>query len=177
MGTAVSPARAKPTFTFRTGTRVKGVDPEAAGKELAKIGKRTALTPAAVVEAAEPESSPIHNAFEWDDEKAAHEHRLQQARGLIRAVCVVYEPNEEPRPVYVHVTTEESATYEPLRAVVQRPDLYKIALGELQEKLNSLSRSVSEVMAAARDAGKSVGLLASAAEHLEAATEFVAAIE
>lgn len=176
MGTALSPARAKPTFSFRPGSRVKGVDAETAGKELARLSNRGSLTPAAVVAASKPEDAPLHDAFEWDDAKAASEHRLNQARGLIRAVCVVYEAEEEPRPVYVHVTTEESATYEPLRAVVRRPDLYAIALSELRGKLDSLRRSVSEVISAAKDAGKPTERLESVAEYLEGATDAAAAI-
>ena len=44
------------------------------------------LTPDLVVQAAQYEQSPIHSIFEWDDGKAAHQHRLWQARRLIRSV-------------------------------------------------------------------------------------------
>ena len=47
------------------------------------------LTPAAVVAAAENPDSPLHPRFEWDDSKAAHAFRLEQARRLIRGVQVV----------------------------------------------------------------------------------------
>lgn len=46
------------------------------------------LTPEAVVEAASDPDSPLHSAFTWDDAEAAHQHRLDQARFLIRRVRV-----------------------------------------------------------------------------------------
>lgn len=42
-----------------------------------------------VVESARSADSPLHRFFEWDDAKAAHQHRLSQARRLIRMVTVV----------------------------------------------------------------------------------------
>lgn len=49
------------------------------------------LTPEAVVSAARDPASPLHTAFEWDDAKAAMEHRLSQARHMIRRVMVFVE--------------------------------------------------------------------------------------
>lgn len=46
------------------------------------------LTPNLVVEAASNPSSILHEFFEWDNEKAGHAHRLQQARNLITSVKV-----------------------------------------------------------------------------------------
>lgn len=47
------------------------------------------LTPDIVVQEAEREDSPLHHCFEWDNEKAGHAHRLEQARTLIRSIRVV----------------------------------------------------------------------------------------
>lgn len=47
------------------------------------------LTPEQVVDAAEDEGSALHQFFEWDDSEAARQHRLHQARRLIRSVEVV----------------------------------------------------------------------------------------
>jgi hypothetical protein len=49
------------------------------------------VTPEMVVEAARDPSSPLHSAFTWDDAQAAHEHRLTQARVLLRRVRVEIE--------------------------------------------------------------------------------------
>jgi DNA-binding cell septation regulator SpoVG len=47
------------------------------------------LLPLDVVNAAKLPSSPLHAYFEWDDTKAAHSHRLWQARQLIVEVITV----------------------------------------------------------------------------------------
>lgn len=48
------------------------------------------LTPDIVVESARNPESPLHARFEWDDTKAADEHRRAQARMLIRSIKVEY---------------------------------------------------------------------------------------
>lgn len=52
------------------------------------------LTPAEVVADAQNPRSPLHEAFPWDDAQAAHEHRLQIARMLIRSVRIERMVNE-----------------------------------------------------------------------------------
>lgn len=42
----------------------------------------------AVVQRAQDPDSALHSQFEWDDGKAAHQHRLMQARSLIRRILV-----------------------------------------------------------------------------------------
>jgi hypothetical protein len=58
--------------------------------ELAAVGGGR-LTPAAVVTDAAKRNSPLHAYFEWDDKKAAHSHRIEQARALIVSVRVTYQ--------------------------------------------------------------------------------------
>mgnify|MGYP003421519919 FL=1 len=52
------------------------------------LEKRGRLTPETVLDTARNPKSPLHDQFEWDDTAAAHQHRLQQARVLIRSVVV-----------------------------------------------------------------------------------------
>lgn len=56
-----------------------------------------------VVERARDPESPLHDDFEWDDDKAAEQYRLVQARQLIR-VAVSIDPNLD-EPVKVRVFT------------------------------------------------------------------------
>lgn len=56
------------------------------------------VAPAQIVEAARDENSPLHGVFEWDDTIAAEEHRLLQARQLIRTIVVrphAFRPSEK----------------------------------------------------------------------------------
>lgn len=58
------------------------------------------LTPAAVVEDAVDEASPLHSYLTWDDSEAAHKQRLSEARRLIRSVrIIVHETHVTIRPV------------------------------------------------------------------------------
>jgi len=52
------------------------------------------ITPETVVRAAKAKDSPLHSHFEWDDEKAGHAYRIEQARSLIRSVQVVITTEE-----------------------------------------------------------------------------------
>jgi hypothetical protein len=68
------------------------IDNDEKRKYLEEVAVRNGgfLTPQAVIEAARDPESPIHDQFEWDDSKAAHEHRQYQARKLISSVRVVF---------------------------------------------------------------------------------------
>lgn len=66
---------------------------QAALDELNRIAKEGGgrITPAAVVAHARDPASPLHHLFEWDDRVAAEQHRLEQARTLLRSCQVVVE--------------------------------------------------------------------------------------
>ncbi len=143
-------------YVYR-GRNIRGVDPEDAFHELERIREARGLTAEAVVEESRPKEATLHSAFEWNDRKAAHEHRLQQARQVIRCVQVVM-PDQQPASVYVHVQqpTEGAAAdsragrYEPVEVVVQSPDLFALALSELQAKVRAAVESVHELERAAK---------------------------
>lgn len=168
----------KPKFAFRAGARVKKVKAQAAGEELVRIrAKHGAVTARNTVDESRPEDAPLHEAFEWDDEKAADEFRLQQARTIIRAVVDVTNPDIEPQAVYVHVRSQdaesEHGTYEPITVVVREPDLFAAALGELKEKLAGAHRAIEELQSAASLAKSPVSQekLATIGRHLKRASE------
>lgn len=65
---------------------------------LASLARRDGvLTAEAVLEEAQPETSPLHRLFTWDNEEAGHQYRLFQARLLIRRVRVTVEQQPERR--------------------------------------------------------------------------------
>lgn len=80
-------------------------------REIERIESRDGvITADAVLKAATPASSPLHEYFEWNNTEAAKKYRLWQARMLIRSVAVVYE--EDGRGKYnrgfvnLNVTTD-----------------------------------------------------------------------
>jgi len=66
------------------------------------------LRPEDVVKAAQKESNPLHPYFEWDDSVAAHQHRLWQARMLIRVAVEVLPQTDEPTRVFVSLSGDRS---------------------------------------------------------------------
>lgn len=47
------------------------------------------VTAETVLDEAVPVASPIHKCFTWDDTQAAHQHRLHEARTVIRSLVIV----------------------------------------------------------------------------------------
>ena len=115
MGTKKAKAQNEPQaeqiFYWRPGTQFK-VDPMAAGVELKRIiesnGNRVDAN-RIVDEAANP-LNPLHGAFEWDDTKAAHEHRLWQARhlaGSLQFRLITPDKRELSGRVFVQISKPE----------------------------------------------------------------------
>jgi hypothetical protein len=64
------------------------------GQILIEISDRHGkLTPAIVIEEATSENHPFHDQFEWDNEIAGHQHRLTQAKTLIKVAKISESPN------------------------------------------------------------------------------------
>jgi hypothetical protein len=109
--------------------------------ELDRIDQsETGLTPEAVVRVAKDPDNPLHSWFEWDDAKAGHQHRISQARVLIKRVKIV-TPAGSRTPKYVSVEINDSTDrrYEPLQRVVQDPSKLDFVIGEVVGSVDELS--------------------------------------
>lgn len=98
-------------YSWKPGAR-KGGKAQEVGEALEAIRaeNRGALAPSDVVESATNKASVLHRYFEWDDIEAAHQWRVEQARDLIRSVCVVVEEAGDvasPVRAFVHVTADD----------------------------------------------------------------------
>ena len=117
------------------------------------------LKPSTVVEEARAESSPLHGDFEWEDGKAAHQHRLHQARTLIRVHFLITDKGRETIVHVPPVTTSEpqedarEGEYHPISVVVQNVDMFGRALSELESKLHSAERACDDLRMAAETSG------------------------
>ena len=137
--------------TFSPGSRLPDDQAEIVEAALADIAdQRGFLTPRAVVEAARPQGSTLHPYFEWNDEAAAEEYRLAQARHLVRSVQVrVVDRNNNERSLAkyhsVHVQRVENPllterVYAPLSAVRRSGDLIEQVQRKVEEDLLSARR-------------------------------------
>lgn len=129
--------------------------------ELIRIKHAGRLTPEMVVSDAKAKKSPLHDAFEWDNTKAAVAYRLVQAGDLIRAIIVVTDeaPNMPPVRAFVNVeddtrhytSIQHAMSDKELRAQVVSRALKE--LGEWQQRYKDLNE-LSAVFAAIRKARK-----------------------
>lgn len=113
-------------------------------KEIARRGGGL-LRPAAVVEAAKDEESPLHGAFEWDDGEAAQKYRLLQAQTLIRSFKVEIERNGQTHtvPVFIGISTDRTGEksdnpYRLLEQVAKKPDLMAVAVQDALDQLEAV---------------------------------------
>jgi len=108
-------------FEFSEGARFQpgaSKDAKAVGEHLELLRRqfKGELTPEDVLADAKHDNSPLHSFFEWDDTAAAHQHRLAQARGLIRSVVAIYVDEERQKPAvrakaYVHINEPSAPHY------------------------------------------------------------------
>lgn len=116
---------------------------EVAGEEISKIEKEYgAVTREKLVEVASDPKSPLHPAFEWNNDKAAHLYRLGQAKDMIaHLIITVEEPqkaenqevrffyniSEKPKAKGVYVNVETAFNDEEMKQTI-----FSHALAELQ---------------------------------------------
>ena len=141
-------------FVFRDSFRAfndKEVTPEVVGHELQRIHEQDGtLRSQAVVDAARPEEAPLHPAFEWNDFVAGEQYRNIQARSLIKTVQIQGSEDDQPRdPVYVNVSRQDSS-YEPIRKVVNTPDLFEAAFSQACSHLNAAQNAMETLQRIAK---------------------------
>lgn len=136
-------------------------------RELSRIYRRDkALKPSVVVEEARPENSPLHDEFEWRDDVAAEQHRLWQARHLIRVVEIEAEP-AKPAERVVHVpviSRQGEGEYHPVSVVARSESLAQRCINELLAKCRSMQETVKQLQDAS--SGSEIELVPQLAEQL-----------
>lgn len=131
--------------------RVAGVNKsnvEDVGRILVKIAETHGMIdPNVVVQEAQDVSSPLHPVFEWDDTAAAHEHRIWQARNLIKSVRIVTEKGEESieRRVFVNVITSNARGYMAVPTVMKDQVLREQVLNKAKHDLQCWRERYAEL--------------------------------
>jgi hypothetical protein len=96
------------------------------------------LLPEDVVAAAKSKRSPLHNYFTWNNDQAAREHRLQQARQLI-SVTVEFigsESHGREQRVFVSLRQDrDQGGYRSLISVMRSPNLRDSLLQDVLEEM------------------------------------------
>lgn len=131
---------------------IGSLDANAVGNELERIREEHSghlKTEDVVREAVDP-ASPLHTAFNWDDQSAAYQYRVWQARQLIRNVQIVFEDGGEPAPAFynVSITTESGVEryYQDVRVIAESPMEYEAALRTMRSKLSEAEKGLSQLL-------------------------------
>ena len=114
------------------------LDANEVGREFERIeNKYGVVTAEKVVAIAENENNVLHDYFEWDNDKAGHLWRKQQARTLIACVEVTYinEDKVEPVTVRAFVNTKKNEGYQRIEKVVTDIDSYQRLLDKAYDDL------------------------------------------
>ena len=123
-------------------------------------------SPAAIVDAARDQASPLHPAFEWSNKKAAESYRREQARALVSHFELVFEDGRK-MPAMVSVKIVDDAgkrrgymdTLEALQSSDLRMQVLRQALTgflALQERYRSLME-LGQVFASVKEVATGLG--------------------
>lgn len=126
-------------YAWRIESFGKGIDPDAAIKEIEKVeATYGSLTPENLIKASEGKRSILHKLFEWDDNKAAHQYRLQQARNLINniEIIVVSDGKQRTMPAFEIISLPANSG----RAYKQVIDM---DLNEIEQVRESVKRDIA----------------------------------
>lgn len=127
-------------YEWRNGFQSQKVDATKVAQILEKLPE---VTPAAVLESARSQKSPMHKLFTWEDTDAAHKWRLHQARQVIGALQVTYIEGPVEPVKYMHATVRASkgdTRYNTVDEILSKRDTRNQLLNEALRELSSFRR-------------------------------------
>tara|TARA_Y100000310_G_scaffold187429_1_gene187465 strand:- start:510 stop:944 length:435 start_codon:yes stop_codon:yes gene_type:complete len=132
-------------YKSRKGSRIPEEKAQIYGERLELIKKQKGgkFKPADVVDDARKKSSPLHNHFEWDDNEASKQYRLQQARYLVSCiveVMVIEGVQSEQRSFFSVKNGGGKSVYVNVETALETPD-YRTQL--LNKIINHLENTTT----------------------------------
>lgn len=138
-------------YRWKDGSRTPtSVDAQKAGEELERIRTRHngRLEPEWVVHNAKSPQNVLHDLFEWNDNVAAQNYRIDQARAVIRSVEVVVDEAPEAKPIraFVSVVQESDRAYTSVQHAMSDADLRKQVLMQALTELEAWRKRYAELV-------------------------------
>ena len=135
-------------YKVRSGSHLK-VDAQVAGEHLERLREANGgLSARLVLDDAKAQESPIHEEFEWDNERAGEEYRLWQARHLMNSMVVVVSGDgevEKTTRAFVVVTQNDQDRYESIHVVMDDPVMRQQVLTRALRELESWEKKYKEL--------------------------------
>ena len=107
-------------YQWKSASRIK-TNAQTAGEICENLERTVGLTAQNLLEVSRPEDAPLHNEFEWNDSVAAEKYRKNQARYIIRMLCVAPEKEDKP-PVRAFFTVAPEQPYENIQRIMVNPE-------------------------------------------------------
>jgi len=125
----------KQSYAWKKGSKLS-VNADVVGKYVDQLKKKHGeITPELLLKSAESTRSAIHSCFEWDNDEAAHQYRLSQARYILRSIITyVITSGDNKRPVRVWIPVgkqhqiiededQTESTYKRVDEIMHNPNL------------------------------------------------------
>ena len=129
-----------PSKKYKARGWMKQTDAEILGPILERLARDRTPLAEGLVALSTPKDAPTHHLFEWNDKKAAHEYRLQQAQFYIRTIEITIEDAPEPVRAFPSVTIDGKQEYVSIARVLTDQELMGQLLGEATRELASWQR-------------------------------------
>lgn len=133
---------------------VCNVDAQLAGEELERIRvlHNGRLAQEDVVKEAKAQDNPLHGAFEWNDKKAAHSWRLEQASYLIRNIVVQVNEDKDVAPIraFVNVKRDDDQSYTSVHHAMSDAELRAQVVANAWKELEAWRKRHAELIEFAR---------------------------
>lgn len=163
-------------WKYYPGTKKYEAEAQAVGEELLKLEKSgVLLKPIEIAKAAEKKRKfpNLNSCFEWDDEEAAVQYRITQAREIVtRLVIITEEDDSDKTPIRAFVSFKDednSHRYINIEAAMSDDEIRQSVIEEARRSLikwqNKYERLLSyseELSAAISDASLQLETLANA---------------
>lgn len=122
-------------------------NPEIVKKEIDEIIAFSGdATPEQIVEKAKDETTELHKCFTWNNDEAAEQWRLHEARQLVLNIVVVNEESEDKRePVRCYFKTDYDTGYKPTEIIVRRADEYQKLLANALKELQTFEKKYKTI--------------------------------
>lgn len=118
------------------------------GEEIERLEKKNEgiLLPSAIVRAAKPVKSKLHECFEWNNRKAADKYRENQARELLRKIVIVYESKgkEEQIRAFVRIQNEDESHYCCTARIIDDEELQENVLEQILAELVAIKKKYAQ---------------------------------
>ena len=130
-------------YKVRKGSKISNREAQVIGEFIGSLKDKDGhITTKKIVEGAKSKKSPIHKYFEWENNKAAEQFRLQQGRNLIEQVVeiVVVAGEQTEQRSYVSVTViNKGKVYVDLKNAIETEDYRKQLLNRAIAILENLT--------------------------------------